>query len=105
MIQEKRGLVLLIALGLRMRLFAMSRIRTEINRDVRMMRAAPGEIVGDHVVRARMKEHLHAARAKRSQITRDENVVRDVAREPLQLFPRVTGIERSLVEVGPEVTS
>ncbi len=62
MAQEERGFVCLIAFQLGMSPFAMPRVGSEIVGYVWMMRAAPGQVEGDHVMCARMKQHLNAAR-------------------------------------------
>ena len=105
MSQQKRVSVALITFELRMPFLAMPCVGSKINRNVWMMRSAPGKIVGHHVMCSGMKQHLHTAPLECWQIARDKNAVGNVRCKLLQLFPCVTFIKRRLIKVGTEMAT
>ena len=103
MAQEKGSFVLLIAFDERMPLSAVASVGTEVDRDGGMMGPTPGEIIGDHVMRAGVKEDLDAAGSQGLQVAGDKNLVGDIAGKGLKVFPGMAGIEGALIKVGAKV--
>ena len=83
MVKEKCRFVLLIAFDFWMSFFTMTTVCSEIHRDRGMMGPSPGHIVGNHVVSARVKQHLDITSPKCLQISRNENLIRNIPSEAL----------------------
>ena len=65
-----------------------------------MVLSSPSHVEGDHVMSARVKEHVDAPLSQLIQITGNENAIGNFAGEFLEILPGSAGIENPPVEVG-----
>ena len=103
MLEHEGGFVVLVPLGLRVPSLAVPRVGSEINRNGWVVLPSPSHVEGDHVMGARVEEHVDLALSQRIQVTGNENAIGNFAGEFLEILPGSAGIENPPVEVGSEM--
>mgnify|MGYP007021937770 CR=1 FL=1 len=103
--QQKCSFVLLVLLNLGMSTLTVPRVRSKVNRDVRVMSPAPGKVIGDTVMCSRMKQHVDLALPQMVQIAGYKDFISNVCCEFLKVWPRVPGCQDGPIESGAKVAA
>ncbi len=105
MLEHERGFVVLVPFGHGVPSLAVPRVGPEVNRNGGVVLSSPSHVEGDHVMGARVKEHVHLALFQRIQVTGNENAIGNIAGEFLKILPSPAGIENPPIEVGSKMSA
>ena len=79
--QQECGLILLVLFKSGMSPFPVSRIRSKVKWNVRVMSTTPGKVIGDAVMGSRMEQHVNIALPQLLQVAGYKDFISNLCRE------------------------